>query len=87
MTSTVPTNWRSRERPETPTYAAWAPGDGRSSGPILAALRADGFIAQIGSRPTPAGNFEVCYLVDQQDRVEQIILDIDPTATRLTVGR
>ncbi|UYM06486.1 hypothetical protein [Solicola gregarius] len=87
MTSTVPSNWRSRVRPETPAYAAWAPSESSSSRAILAELRGQGFVAQIGSRAVPAGNFEVCYLRDQQARVEEIILGLDPEATRLTVGR
>ncbi|MGH3359244.1 MAG: hypothetical protein ACRDO7_10610 [Nocardioidaceae bacterium] len=87
MTSPNPTSWYSHTRPETPTYAAWAPGEGRSCGVILSALRNEGFIAQIGSRPRPAGNFEVRYVSNQADRVEQIILGVDSGATRLNVGR
>ena len=87
MTSTVPSNWRSRVRPEVPRYAAWAPADATSSPAILAELREHGYIAQIGSRAVPAGNFEVRYLRDEQAEVEEIILGLDPDATRLTVGR
>lgn len=87
MTSPNPTGWYSHTRPENPTYAAWAPGEGGSCGTILGALRNEGFVAQIGSRPKPAGNFEVRYLGDQADQVEQIILGVDSGATRLSVGR
>lgn len=87
MTTPNPANWRSHTRAETPTYAAWAPGDGRSNHSILVALRGEGYLAQIGSRVSPAGNFEVRYLGHQEDRVAEIILGFDPGATRLTVGR
>lgn len=87
MTTPRPTNRRPQPRAEKPTYAAWAPGEGRPSRSILVALRAEGYLAQIGSRGTPAGNFEVRYLDHQEDHVVEIILGLDPNATRLTVGR
>lgn len=62
MTSPNPISWYSHTRAEKPAYAAWAPSEGRSCRSILAALRSDGFIAQIGSRPEPANNFEVSYV-------------------------
>lgn len=87
MTSPNPTSWYSHTRPETPTYAAWATGEQGRCGAILAALRDAGFIAQIGSRPAPAGNFEVRYLRAQEAQVERIIKALDSGATRLSVGR
>lgn len=77
----------SHDRPEKPRYGAWAPSEGKPSMPILAALRAEGFGAQVGARRTPAGNFEVQYLAADADRVRDIILGIDPGATSLSVGR
>lgn len=87
MTTPNPANWRSHTRDETPMYAAWAPGEGRPNRSILVALRDEGYLAQIGSRGAPVGNFEVRYLGHQEDRVAEIILGLDPSATRLTVGR
>lgn len=77
----------SHDRPEKPRFGAWAPSDGKTSAPILAALRAEGFVAQIGSRKVPVGNFEVQYLHSDADRVREIILGVDPGAIALTVGR
>lgn len=65
----------------------WGPSAGVRSAPIIAALRAAGFEAMIGSRPLPAQNFEVTCLPGQMDEVAEIILGIDPGATRLNVGR
>jgi hypothetical protein len=68
-------------------YHSWAPGAGQSSRPILAALRKAGFLAQIGSRRTPAENFEVrCSDAERQTTVD-IITAVDPTARPLSVGR
>ena len=72
---------------EKPRFASWAPGEGNRCAPILAALRADGFLAQIGSRSQPPQNFEVRYLHEEAERATEIILDVDPAARRLTVGR
>jgi hypothetical protein len=68
-------------------YYAWAPGAGQSSRPILVALREAGFLAQIGSRRAPAGNFEVrCFAAERQTTVD-IITAVDPAARPLSVGR
>lgn len=72
---------------EKPRYAAWAPGAGKQSRPILVALRSAGFLAQIGSRSTPVGNFEVRFLGHQEETVHEIIHGVDPAARLLTVGR
>lgn len=74
-------------RTETPHFASWAPGDGNFSAPILAALRAAGFSAQIGSRRVPAQNFEVQFCTHDADRVRDIIVGTDPLAIPLSVGR
>lgn len=70
-----------------PRIIAWAPTEGVSAGPIIAALRTEGFIARIGSRREPAGNFEVEFKAEDVDLVRDVILGIDPGAAPLTVGR
>lgn len=72
---------------ERPRYESWAPSNGKPSAPILGALRAAGFLAQIGCRRVPAGNFEVRFLGDEEERVRGIIFGVDPGARVLTVGR
>lgn len=74
-------------RPERPRIVAWEPGPGRTSAAILTALRAAGIEGRIGARAEPAGNFDAVYMADDEQRVREIILAVDPEAKPLTVGR
>lgn len=77
----------SANNPEKPKVVAWAPTEGDPSRPIIAALREAGVDCWIGSRREPAGNFEVSCMASEEEKVNALILSIDPGATILTRGR
>jgi hypothetical protein len=76
-----------RATAERPQVVAWRPGEGRSSRPVIDALRSAGVDCWIGARREPPGNFEVSCLAADLDRVRELILQIDSDAAVLTRGR